>query len=76
MTLPSPFDFKDWIDANAGFLHTLAPAAGVALVIFIGKMLAKKAELEHERKPAVDISPDADAPSATATQTAQATHAF
>jgi YjbE family integral membrane protein len=63
MTVTDP-SIKDWIDANAGFLHTLAPAAGVALVIFIGKMLAKKAALEHARKPAVDISPEADGSSA------------
>ena len=57
MTVTDP-SIKDWIDANMAFLHTVAPAAGVVLVILVGKLLAKKVEREHERKPAVDISPD------------------
>ncbi len=51
---------KDWIDANAGFLHTVAPLAGVAIVIGLGKWLAKRAEQRHEVQPVVDIAPGLD----------------
>jgi len=35
---------KDWVDVSAAFLHWLAPAAGVAVVVVIGKWLAARAE--------------------------------
>jgi len=35
---------KDWIDANAAWLHYAAPAAGAALVVAVGKWLAKRRE--------------------------------
>ena len=31
---------KDWVDANAAWLHTAAPAAGAILVVAVGKWLA------------------------------------
>jgi YjbE family integral membrane protein len=36
---------KDWVDANAAWLHYAAPAAGAALVLAIGKLLARRAHL-------------------------------
>ncbi len=35
---------KAWVDANAGWLHYLAPAIGAVLVIVVGKWLASRAE--------------------------------
>jgi len=35
---------KEWVDVSAAFLHWLAPAAGVAVVVVIGKWLAARAE--------------------------------
>jgi YjbE family integral membrane protein len=38
---------KDWIDAQAAYLHYVAPALGAAGVIAVGTWLAKRAEAEH-----------------------------
>jgi YjbE family integral membrane protein len=38
---------KDWIDANAAWLHYAGPAAGAVLVVAVGKWLAKR----HEEAP-------------------------
>lgn len=35
---------KAWVDASAAFLHWLAPATGVAVVVVVGKWLAARAE--------------------------------
>jgi YjbE family integral membrane protein len=35
---------KDWIDADAAWLHYAAPAAGAILVVAVGKWLAKRRE--------------------------------
>jgi len=35
---------KDWIEANAGWLHYAAPAAGAVSVVAIGKALARRRE--------------------------------
>jgi YjbE family integral membrane protein len=40
----------DWIDANAHYLHNVAPAAGFVLVVAVGKWLARRAEAESEAK--------------------------
>ena len=40
---------KDWIDANAGWLHYAGPAAGAVAVVAVGKWLAKR----HEEAPVV-----------------------
>ena len=44
---------KDWVDANAAWLHWGAPAAGAALVVAAGKWLAARAEAGH--KEVVDL---------------------
>jgi YjbE family integral membrane protein len=38
---------KDWVDANAAWLHYAGPAAGAVLVVAVGKWLAKR----HEEAP-------------------------
>ena len=40
---------KDWVDANAAWLHWVAPAAGAAFVVALGKWLAARAEAEHKK---------------------------
>ena len=40
---------KDWVEANAAWLHYAGPAAGAVLVVAIGKLLAKR----HEEAPVV-----------------------
>jgi YjbE family integral membrane protein len=42
-----------WVDANAAWLHWVAPAAGAIFVVVVGKALAARAEKEH--KPVVDL---------------------
>ena len=44
---------KDWVDANAPFLHWVAPAAGAILVVVVGKALAARAAKEQ---PMVDLA--------------------
>jgi YjbE family integral membrane protein len=41
---------EDWINANAHYLHNVAPAAGFVLVVAVGKWLARRAEAESEAK--------------------------
>lgn len=43
-----------WIHANAGWLHTVLPAAGALFVVGVGKLLAARAEAREER-PLVEI---------------------
>ena len=38
---------KDWVDANAAWLHWAAPAAGAGFVVALGKWLAARAEAEQ-----------------------------
>jgi len=40
---------KGWVDANAAWLHWVAPAAGVAFVVALGKWLAARAEAEQQK---------------------------
>ncbi|MBK8322744.1 MAG: TerC family protein [Betaproteobacteria bacterium] len=47
---------KDWVDANAAWLHTAAPAAGAAGVVAVGKWLASRAESQHKEGPEVDLA--------------------
>jgi predicted tellurium resistance membrane protein TerC len=48
---------KSWVDANMPMLHEIAAVAGVAIVLIVGKLLAKKrlaamaAEESTEAKP-------------------------
>ncbi len=44
---------KDWVDANAAWLHWAAPAAGAVFVVAVGKWLAARAEAG--RKEVVDL---------------------
>jgi predicted tellurium resistance membrane protein TerC len=44
---------KDWVDANAAWLHWGAPVAGVIFVVAAGKWLAARAEAA--RKEVVDL---------------------
>jgi YjbE family integral membrane protein len=47
---------KDWVDANAAWLHTAAPAVGAIVVVALGKWLAARAEKKEEVEPVVDIA--------------------
>lgn len=47
---------KDWIDANAAWLHYAAPAAGAVLVVAVGKLLAARIEVEEDQRPVVDLA--------------------
>ncbi|MDH5265937.1 MAG: TerC family protein, partial [Betaproteobacteria bacterium] len=47
---------KAWVDANANWLHTAAPAAGAIVVVAVGKWLAARAEAKEEAGPAVDLA--------------------
>lgn len=50
---------KVWVDANAAWLHWVAPASGVALVVVLGKWLAARAEAA--RKGVVDLGEGSEA---------------
>ena len=50
-----------WIEANAAWLHTALPAAGVVIVIGLGKLLAARAEAAEEERPLVEIEGAAQA---------------
>ncbi len=47
---------KDWVDANAAWLHTAAPAVGAVIVVAVGKWLAARAEAHEEAKPVADLA--------------------
>ena len=44
-----------WIVGNAAWLHTALPAAGVVIVIGLGKLLAARAEAGEEGRPLVEV---------------------
>ncbi len=47
---------KDWVDANAAWLHYAAPVLGAAIVVAVGKMLSRRSA-EHEiDRPIVDLA--------------------
>ena len=51
---------KDWVDANAAFLHYVAPALGAIGVVLVGKWLATRAAAQTPAQPAaVDTPPHA-----------------
>ncbi len=56
---------KDWIDASAAWLHTVAPAAGAVAVVAVGKWLASREEAREEAQSAVDLA-KADPPGGNA----------
>jgi len=45
----------DWVNANAHWLHTVAPVAGAVLVVGLGKFLASRAEAGEERRPLAEV---------------------
>ncbi|MBY0270546.1 MAG: TerC family protein [Burkholderiales bacterium] len=45
---------KDWVNANAAWLHYAAPAAGALFVVLLGRTLAARASQEH--KAVVDLA--------------------
>ena len=51
---------KDWVDANAAWLHWVGPIAGAVLVVAIGKWLAARVTAEEDEKPVVDLATPAD----------------
>ncbi|MCX7146121.1 MAG: YjbE family putative metal transport protein [Sulfuritalea sp.] len=66
-----------WIEANAAWLHTALPVAGIVIVIGLGKLLAARAEdiliglgkllaaraeAEEDEQPLVEIEGDAETP--------------
>src|SRR6188508_1580283 len=52
---------REWVNANAAFLHWLAPAGGVVLIVTIGKWLA--ARTQAKMAPIVDLADDINKPS-------------
>jgi YjbE family integral membrane protein len=51
---------KDWVDANAAWLHWAAPAAGAIFVVVLGKMLAARGHAEPEK--VVDLGESSSRP--------------
>ena len=51
---------KDWVDANAGWLHYVAPAFGAVAVVAIGKWLASRSAEQESDRPIVDLAESAD----------------
>ncbi|MBI2313400.1 MAG: TerC family protein [Betaproteobacteria bacterium] len=47
---------KEWVEANAAWLHTAAPAAGAVIVVAAGKWLAARMEAGEEVHPVVDLA--------------------
>jgi YjbE family integral membrane protein len=47
---------KDWIDAHAAWLHYALPAAGAAIVVIVGKVLASRIEATEDAAPVVDLA--------------------
>jgi YjbE family integral membrane protein len=51
---------KDWIDANAAWLHYAAPVLGAALVIAVGKFLSRRSAEHESDRPIVDLASASD----------------
>jgi YjbE family integral membrane protein len=51
---------KEWVDTNAAWLHYVAPAAGAALVVAIGKWLARRSAEHEGERPIVDLAAASD----------------
>jgi YjbE family integral membrane protein len=51
---------KEWVNANAAWLHYVAPAAGAALVVGIGKWLARRSAEHEGERPVVDLASPSD----------------
>ncbi len=57
---------KDWVDANAAWLHYAAPVAGALFVVAFGKWLALRAEQRSHARPVVDLAEGSDQASGAA----------
>ncbi|HZM44635.1 MAG TPA: TerC family protein [Burkholderiales bacterium] len=53
---------KDWVDANAAWLHWAAPAAGAIFVVALGKMLAARTHAHAEPEKVVDLGESSSRP--------------
>ena len=51
---------KDWVDANAGWLHYVGPALGTVAVVAIGKWLASRSAEQESDRCIVDLAESAD----------------
>jgi hypothetical protein len=51
---------KEWVDTNAHWLHYVAPAAGAAIVIAIGKWLARRSAEHEGERPILDLASTTD----------------
>jgi YjbE family integral membrane protein len=51
---------KEWVDTNAGWLHYVAPAAGAAIVVAVGKWLARRSAEHEGERPIVDLAAPTD----------------
>jgi hypothetical protein len=47
---------KDWIDANAGWLHYGMPIAAAIAVVAMGKWIAHRMEVDDDMQPIVDLA--------------------
>jgi len=51
---------KDWVDANAAWLHYAAPVLGAVIVVAIGKWMSRRKAEEEIDHPIVDLASPAD----------------
>jgi len=51
---------KEWVDANAAWLHYGAPIIGAAIVVAVGKWMASRSAEEEIERPIVDLASAAD----------------
>jgi YjbE family integral membrane protein len=51
---------KEWVDANAAWLHWGAPIIGAVLVVVIGKWLEKRSAETEDDRPIVDLPQASD----------------
>jgi YjbE family integral membrane protein len=63
---------KDWVDANASWLHWVGPAAGAAIVVVVGKWLAARTIAEEDVAPVVDLATQSDQAAAASAPAAAA----
>jgi hypothetical protein len=47
---------KEWVNANASFMHWLAPFCGALLVVIVGKWQA--ARVRAKTAPVIDLADD------------------
>ena len=47
---------KEWVGANAHWLYTALPAAGIVIVVGLGTWLARRAEAKADLEPVVDLA--------------------